>query len=330
MKKILTIMAVASLTAACSGNTYKVSGTVTPTEELKDATVLVQDIFSGKVDTVMIVDGAFTFSGEADPSTILAATLSVPGPRAALFVPEAGRIFIDLDSLNCVTAGPLTETLKEVMDFEQDEFETEEELMEGIKELWNANKTNAVGRYIFSTISYMCESEAELDELLEGAADFIANDESVAKTRAALKSVEATAAGKPYKDIAGTDLSTGESLCLSAFAGNGKYVLVDFWASWCGPCRREIPYLVAIDKDYSAKGVQVLGINVWDKEDAAKAATAQLGIGYPVIFTTDKTPTDTYGIQGIPQILLIGPDGVILERDLRGEGIAEAIDKYIK
>lgn len=78
MKKILTIMAVASLTAACSGNTYKVSGTVTPTEELKDATVLVQDIFSGKVDTVMIVDGAFTFSGEADPSTILAATLSVP------------------------------------------------------------------------------------------------------------------------------------------------------------------------------------------------------------------------------------------------------------
>ena len=326
----MTILAVAALAAACSGNTYKVKGTVTPTEELKDATVLVQDLFSGKVDTVMIVDGAFTFSCEADPSTILAATLSVPGPRAALFVPEAGNVTIDLDSLNCVTAGPLTENLKEVMAFEQSEFEDEEELKEGIKELWNANKTNAVGRYIFSSISYMLESEAELDEWLEGAADFIVNDESVAKTREALKNVEATAAGKPFKDITGTDLATGESLSLGAFAGNGKYVLVDFWASWCGPCRREIPYLVAIDKDYAAKGVQVLGINVWDKEDAAKAAVAQLGIAYPVIFTTDKTPTDAYGIQGIPQILLIGPDGVILERDLRGEGIAEAIDKYIK
>ncbi len=330
MKKILTIMVVAALTAACSGNTYKLKGTVTPTEELKDATVLVQDIFSGKVDTVMIVDGAFTFSGEADPTTILAATLSAPGPRAALFVPEAGNVTVNLDSLNCVTAGPLTKTLLEVMNFEQGEFETEEELMAGIKDLWDANKTNAVGRYLISDISYMFETEAELDEWLEGAADFIVSDERVAKTRTALKNVEATAAGKPFKDIEGTDLVSGESLFLSEFAGKGKYVLVDFWASWCGPCRREIPYLIAVEKDYAAKGVQVLGINVWDKEEAAKAATAQLGIGYPVIFTTDKTPTDTYGIQGIPQILLIGPDGVILERDLRGEGIAEAIDKYIK
>ncbi len=323
-------MVVAALTAACSSNTYKLKGTVTPTEELKDATVLVQDIFSGKVDTVMIVDGAFTFSGEADPTTILAATLSAPGPRAALFVPEAGNVTVNLDSLNCVTAGPLTKTLLEVMNFEQGEFETEEELMAGIKDLWDANKTNAVGRYLISDISYMFETEAELDEWLEGAADFIVSDERVAKTRTALKNVEATAAGKPFKDIEGTDLVSGESLFLSEFAGKGKYVLVDFWASWCGPCRREIPYLIAVEKDYAAKGVQVLGINVWDKEEAAKAATAQLGIGYPVIFTTDKTPTDTYGIQGIPQILLIGPDGVILERDLRGEGIAEAIDKYIK
>lgn len=135
--------------------------------------------------------------------------------------------------------------------------------------------------------------------------------------------------GAAFTDITLEDMD-GAKHSLSEYVGKGKYVLVDFWASWCGPCRREIPYLIAVEKDYAAKGVQVLGINVWDKEEAAKAATAQLGIGYPVIFTTDKTPTDTYGIQGIPQILLIGPDGVILERDLRGEGIAEAIDKYIK
>lgn len=330
MKKFLTILAVAALTAACSGNTYKVKGTVTPTEELKDATVLVQDIFSGNIDTVMIVNGAFTFSGEADPTTIKAVSLSVPGPRAALFVPEAGNVTIDLDSLNCVSAGPLTESLKEVINFDDSEIETEEEMKAALKTLWDANKTNAVGRYMLSSIYYLFETGSEFDEWLDGAADFIVNDEIVSKTRTALKNVEETAAGQPFKEIIGTNLESGESLSLGNFAGKGKYVLVDFWASWCGPCRREIPYLIAIDKDYAAKGVQVLGINVWDKEDAAKKATAELGIAYPVIFTTDKTPTEAYGIQGIPQILLIGPDGVILERNLRGEGIAEAIDKYIK
>ena len=74
----------------------------------------------------------------------------------------------------------------------------------------------------------------------------------------------------------------------------------------------------------------MLGINVWDEKEKGIKAMEEMGIKYPVIFVGDKSATDAYGVQGIPQIILIGPDGNILERNLRGEGIAAALDKYIE
>ena len=328
MKKIFTMVLLAAATVACSSNTYKIKGRVTPTEDLKDAIVLMQDIFSGKVDTAMIVGGNFTFEGVADPNTVKAITLSVPGPRRALFVPEAGNIIVDLDSIDCVKAGKLTDGVLGFLKGIREAGNNEEAFMGVVDSVWAANKTNGVGMFVLSQILPMFESEEELDEYLDGAADFIVNNEAVIKEREALKAVSATAAGQPFKEIPGVD-AAGKPLKLSDFAGKGKYVLIDFWASWCGPCRREIPFLIDVDKKYAAKNVQVLGINVWDQEEPARKAVGDLGITYPVIFTSGSAPTDDYGVQGIPQILLIGPDGTILERNLRGEGISAAIDKYI-
>ncbi len=328
MKKIFTMILLAAATVACSSNTFNVKGTITPTEDVKDAVVLMQDIFSGKVDTAMIVGGKFAFKGEANPNTVNVITLSVPGPRRALFVPEAGNITVDLDSIDCVKAGKLTDGVLGFLKGIKEAGSSEEAFMGVVDSIWAANKTNGVGMFVLSQILPMFESEEELDEYLDGAADFIVNNEAVVKEREALKAVSATAAGQPFKEILGVD-ADGKPLNLSDFAGKGKYVLIDFWASWCGPCRREIPFLIDANKNYAAKNVQVLGINVWDQEEPAHKAVGDLGITYPVIFTSDSTPTDDYGVQGIPQILLIGPDGTILERNLRGEGIAAAIDKYV-
>ena len=327
MKHFISLIIVAATVISCGGNSYNVQGSVSPTDDLNNALATMQNIVTGKVDTAAIVGGKFSFKGEADPNSVAVVQLTAPSARGryAMFVPEKGNVVIDLDSTNCVTGGPLTTRLQDFMKQMQSATD-EDSAMATLKETFQENKTNGIGMFALSNLLYSLGSEAELDELLEGAADFIVNDESVAKQRAALKAVEKTSAGKRFIDIEGTT-ADGKPLNLSDFAGKGKYVVIDFWASWCGPCRREIPHLIAVAADYAAKDVQVVGINVWDKEPASVQAVSQLGITYPVIFTKDNTSTENYGVSGIPQIILIGPDGTILERNLRGSGIAEAIDK---
>ena len=109
--------------------------------------------------------------------------------------------------------------------------------------------------------------------------------------------------------------------------------LVDFWASWCGPCRAEINnYLSKYAKEYKNK-VNFVGIAVWENGiDDTKKAMGELPISWPVLYAGGRgadSPTEGYGIKGIPHIMLIAPDGTILARDIRGTAIKEAIDKAL-
>ncbi|MBQ5410655.1 MAG: TlpA family protein disulfide reductase, partial [Bacteroidales bacterium] len=116
----------------------------------------------------------------------------------------------------------------------------------------------------------------------------------------------------------------------SDYVGNGKYVLVDFWASWCGPCKEEIPNIKKVYNKYNGEDFDVLSVAVWDKATASISAANALGITWKQIIDAQRIPTDIYGIQGIPHIMLIGPDGTILKRDLRGADIEAEVAKYVK
>ena len=117
----------------------------------------------------------------------------------------------------------------------------------------------------------------------------------------------------------------GKTIRLSDYVGKGQYVLVDFWASWCGPCREEIPNLITAYNKYKEQGLIVLGVAVCDKPEATTQAIKELNIPYPQILNSQKIATDLYGIEGIPEIILFAPDGTILKRGLRDEEIEKTL-----
>ena len=137
---------------------------------------------------------------------------------------------------------------------------------------------------------------------------------------------EATQPGGKYIDFAITQ-PDGTVKKLSDYVGKGKYTLVDFWASWCGPCIRQTAVLKDIYNKYrDDKRLEVLGVAVWDEVDATRRAIEQHQLPWDCILGAGNIPTDLYGITGIPCIILFGPDGTIISRDKQDDELRNAVD----
>ncbi len=131
-----------------------------------------------------------------------------------------------------------------------------------------------------------------------------------------------TEVGKQFKELTGISPDKTPA-ALSTYVGQGNYVLVDFWASWCGPCKAEMPHIIAIYEKYKDKGLKVIGVTVEDMPEKADSIVKQLGIPFPQIY--ESTPMSTYGVTAIPHTILFTPDGTILARGLHGEDIEKKL-----
>jgi thiol-disulfide isomerase/thioredoxin len=120
--------------------------------------------------------------------------------------------------------------------------------------------------------------------------------------------------------------SDGKTVKLSDYVGKDDYVLVDFWASWCGPCMREMPGLKEIYGKYNGKGLQIVGVAVWDAPDDTRKAVEAQQLPWTIIDNAQCIPTDLYGIMGIPHIIMFAPDGTIAFRGLTGNELHKAVD----
>ena len=343
------------ITQPKAGN-YRIDG-IAPADANGQWVYLYKPNGQGASDSVQIANGRFTLE-RAVAEDGLIAHLVIPRSYNLSFIPEEGIIKADL-AASGATGTPLNDEhtkkskyrkglieearakLKSIRaDKNLDDKAKEEaqekvsdELYAKIKPLAEADlkehPNDAIGLIALQNLLGMEDvNVAKAEALLQQAGDRLRAEESITKMVTRLRRVEATQAGAQFVDFEGVD-DANKAVRLSDYVGKGHYVLVDFWASWCGPCRREIGHLKKVRDAYTDKGLVILGTVVWDEMEDHLKAMKELEITWPQIFNKTEA-TELYGISGIPQIILFDPAGKIVARDLRGEEINKLLDKALQ
>jgi peroxiredoxin len=123
-----------------------------------------------------------------------------------------------------------------------------------------------------------------------------------------------------------TDIN-GQKLDLASY--RGKVLLLDFWATWCAPCRTEIPHFIEMQNRYSSQGLQIIGISLDDSEKPVKKFYSEQKMNYPVAVGDDKLADAYGGVLGLPVAFIIDREGRILYKHT-GETAAEVFEKEIR
>lgn len=358
MKRIIMAAGAAAVVlASCSRVTdvTKITGIVEG-EGTESVNIAVPEL---DIDTlVAVTDGKFSYELPAN-NTVLG-VISTDNFKA-FFVPDGTKLSVRLSAAEStvesaaehvhsafVEARAKSEAIQKDFSAKVQEVRasaelSEEEINKQVDELYekvseeyvdynidvlSRNNDNFVGLMAFQNMNGMLE-DAQIDSLIGTLSDKLKENKYVKGLQASVAARVMTAEGQKFTDFTVED-SDGKAVKFSDFVCNGKYVLVDFWASWCGPCKREIPNIKAVYDKYRGKDFNVLSVAVWDRPEDTKASAKEHGVSWSQIINAQSVPTELYGIEGIPHIMLIGPDGTILKRDLRGEAIETEVAKYVK
>jgi peroxiredoxin len=183
---------------------------------------------------------------------------------------------------------------------------------------------NVVVLLVFGLILFSCEEKKEQKAVY---------DEHQPATSTKTDTSSGPATGINIGDIApDIFLPNPQGKMISLSSLKGKYVLIDFWASWCAPCRQENPNVVRMYQTYKDKGFEIYGVSLDQDKDAWIDAIQRDGLTWAQVSDLNgwrAAPAQTFGVRAIPATVLLDKEGKIIARDLRGEELEQKLKEVI-
>ena len=171
------------------------------------------------------------------------------------------------------------------------------------------------------------EGVRNTEELQNLANSYLTDPQMLADYRAEISRHDLTAAGRPSPDFTAVD-RTGRRYTLSDF--RGKYLYIDLWASWCGPCKRELPHLKRLSERFADREILFLGLSVdSERDDWEKALDSEELPGTQLWLDPSSSFAADYGVDGIPRFILLDKEGHIVESNMLRPS-SEGIDSYLE
>jgi thiol-disulfide isomerase/thioredoxin len=316
------------------------------------------------LDSAVIKGKTFEFNGKTDSSYM--AILSVDNRPCAILFVENGNIKVNISEddkqLNLATGTksndlfkahnkslePVITKIRELQQYARSQAMTEE-----LQQELNAKYIELSKEGLQISLKYINENPGTMfaaciliDAMSQGIDDELTQsiydkfDEKVKNSvignligkeieKAKIKEI---AVDEPFRDLT-MKTPDDEEISISSYAGKGKYVLLDFWASWCGPCRSENPNVVALYNDYKNKGFEIVGVSLDNDKDAWIKGIKDDGITWPQMSDLKGWESEAavkYRIRGIPFTVLLDKEGKVIATNLRGEALRTKISTLIK
>ncbi|MCL2561180.1 MAG: AhpC/TSA family protein [Rikenellaceae bacterium] len=356
MKNIL-IIAVAALTFfACKQQetTFTITGTVA-NHEMEGAQVRMIQFIDGQMltmDSALIVDGTYTFTGSVKAPTNVRLNLADPrtgrmsSPLHHNVILENARINIttDAEGDSRVSGTKNNDILQAFLDAElilqrkRRASSSEEESRKYVDELQELriefaknNINNPAGQSQLNNLRSSLPIE-QLKEIIAHATPATLRVPEVVRIVDYVQAIEQTAIGQRFVDLRMPDVN-GKEIAISDFAGKGDYVLLDFTAVWCGPCRAQKPDMIATYNRFKDKGFNIVGI--WFDRDHETWANGMKELNMPDwpqmsdLKYIRSEGAIRYNVSSLPHSVLLDPNGIIIAKNIKGEELDEKLERLL-